>query len=102
MDYSILCLLHFPGRPTPMEADVYDERSTLGSDLTVRVSGRGDENPESLASPQKLDFVGSLNAMRAANVASSAADDDSDDDEDVCVVSSLGLPKLTEEDLAAA
>ncbi|KAL1526215.1 hypothetical protein AB1Y20_014941 [Prymnesium parvum] len=105
MDYSILCLLHFPGRPTPFDAECCDDRSSLGSEHTNRASTRDLESEIQSAVGNALKIANDAAVAagtKAGKSAAEAANDESDDEDDATTVSSLGLPKLTDEDLAAA
>ena len=105
MDYSILCLLHFPGREVPEERYL-DERSSIGNsdgDVGSVRSGRDEGATEAFAAGGGSTVLGAMrNAASALATGGKAAEDDSDDDDESGTVSSLGLPKLTDDDLAAA
>ena len=107
MDFSMLCMLHFPRRPVPEERDGYDDRSSVGSEGMVG-SVRSERMGETCSADASSSYAGvggdsSITGRIRGALGGGVKDaDDSDDDDDSSTVSSLGLPKLTDEDFASA
>ena len=102
MDYSMLVMLHFPARAVPEEAvDAFDDRSTV-----PETSARSVEDERARApTPARQRSDGGKEGGKEGGSrrrSGESADDGSDSDDDLGTVSSLGIPKLTDEDFAAA